>query len=72
MIASLGRDRNVYNPRLVSQSFLFLHHPSWLGNEITGELSRPFQKFDQVFVLSRRGKREAFALKLIFSFLILM
>ena len=72
MIASLGHDRNVYNHRLVNQSFLLLHHPFWLGNEITGELSRPFQKFDQVFVLSRRGKREAFALTLFFSFLTLM
>ena len=29
-------------------------------------------KFDQAFVLSRRGKGEAFVLKLIFSFLILV
>ena len=33
MIASLGHDRNVYNHRLVNQSFLFLHHPSGLAWE---------------------------------------
>ena len=53
-----------------NQPFLILHHP-WLGNDITGELNHHF-KFDQAFVVSRRGKGEAFVLKLIFSFLILM
>ena len=55
--------------RLINQPSLILHHP-WLRNDITGELNHHFN--DQAFVLSRRGKGEAFVLKLIFSFLILV
>ena len=35
-----------FNHRLVNQPFLFLHHP-WLGNEFTGELSRPCQSLNK-------------------------
>ena len=35
-----------FNHRLVNPPFLFLHHP-WLGNEITGELSRPCQSLNK-------------------------
>ena len=56
--------------RLINQPSLILRIPG-LGTILLVS-SITISKFDQAFVLSWRGKGEAFVLKLIFSFLILV